>query len=180
MDIKDFEEKTVAVNNIFDGRVVKLRVEDVTLPDGKSAKRELISHPGGAGMIAVDEDRNVLMVEQYRIAAKKMMLEIPAGKLEYGEDPRLAAEREIVEETGYKAGKIVELGAYYATPGYCEEELSLYLGTELEFVGQNLDEGEFLNVTKYPLDDLYEMVMNNEINDAKTAIAILKAKQILG
>ena len=180
MDIKDFEEKTVSVDNIFDGKVVKLRVEDVTLPDGKPAKRELISHPGGAGMIAVDEDRNVLMVRQYRIAAKKMMLEIPAGKLEYGEDPRLAAEREIVEETGYRANKVTFLGSYYATPGYCEEKLSLYLGEELTFEGQNLDEGEFLNVEKYSLDDLYQMVMNNEIYDAKTAIAILKAKQILG
>lgn len=180
MDIENFEEKTVGVNNIFDGKVVKLRVEDVALPDGKSAIREIIAHPGGAGMIAVDEDRNVLMVEQYRIAARKMMLEIPAGKLEYGEDPKLTAEREIVEETGYRAGKVKELGSYYATPGYCEEVLSLYLGTELEFVGQKLDEGEFLKVQKYPLDDLYEMVMNNEIHDAKTAIAVLKAKQILG
>lgn len=180
MDIKDFEEKTTAVHEIFDGKVVKLRVEDVALPDGKPAIRELIAHPGGAGMIAVDEDRNVFMVRQYRIAAKQMMLEIPAGKLEYGEDPQECAEREIVEETGYKAGKVVKLGSYYATPGYCEEVLSLYLGTELTWQGQHLDEGEFLNVEKYPLDELYEMVMNNEIIDAKTAIAILKAKQILG
>ncbi len=180
MDIKDFEEKTTAVKEIYDGRVVKLRVEEVELPDGSPAVRELIAHPGGAGMIAVDGNRNVLMVRQYRIAAKAMMLEIPAGKLEYGEDPLSCAEREIVEETGYKAGKIVKLGSYYATPGYCEEILSLYLGTDLAWQGQHLDEGEFLNVEKYPLDTLYEMVMNNEIVDAKTAIAILKAKQILG
>lgn len=180
MDIKDFEEKTVDTKQIFDGKVVKLRVEDVTLPNGAAAKRELIAHPGGAGMIAVDEDKNVLMVRQYRIAARQMMLEIPAGKLEYGEDPQECAEREITEETGYQAGKVVKLGSYYATPGYCEEVLSLYLGTELTWRGQNLDEGEFLQVEKFKLDDLYDMVMNNEIVDAKTAIAILKAKAILG
>lgn len=180
MDIKDFEEKTVKVNEIYDGKVVKLRVEDVTLPDGSAAIRELIGHPGGAGIIAVDNDQNVLMVEQYRIAAKKIMLEIPAGKLEYGEDPQYCAEREIVEETGYKANKVIPLGSYYATPGYCEEVLSLYLGTDLEWQGQHLDEGEFLNVKKYNLDDLYQMVMDNKIIDAKTAIAILKAKCILG
>ncbi len=180
MDISDFEEKTEKVREIYDGRVVKLRVEDVTLPNGESAERELIAHPGGAGMIAVDDDRNVLMVRQYRIAARAMMLEIPAGKLEYGEDPQECAEREIIEETGYKAGKVVKLGAYYATPGYCEEVLSLYLGTELTWQGQHLDDGEFLNVEKYPLDTLCDMVMNNEITDAKTAIAILKAKLILG
>ena len=180
MHIKDFEEKTVSVNKIFDGKVVKLRVEDVVLPDGRPAKRQLIAHPGGAGMITVDEDRNVLMVCQYRIAAKEMMLEIPAGKLQYGEDPKVCAEREIVEETGYKAGKVIPLGSYYATPGYCEEVLSLYLGTDLTWQGQNLDEGEFLNVEKYPLDTLYQMVMDNKITDAKTAIAILKAKAILG
>ncbi len=180
MNIKDFEEKTAAVKEIYDGRVVKLRVEDIILPDGKPAKRELIKHPGGAGMVAVDEDMNVLTVRQYRIAARSMMLEIPAGKLEYGEDPKFCAERELVEETGYKAGRVVPLGSYYATPGYCEEVLHLYLGTDLTWQGQKLDEGEFLNVEKYPLDYLYKMVMDNKINDAKTAIAILKAKAILG
>lgn len=180
MEIKDFEEKTISSKEIYDGKIVKLRVEDVTLPNGRTAKRELISHPGGAGIIAVDDERNVLMVRQYRIIAKEMMLEIPAGKLEYGEDPQECAEREITEETGYKANKIIPLGSYYATPGYCGEILSLYLGTELEWTGQHLDEDEFLKVEKYKLDDLYQMVMDNKITDAKTAIAILKAKAILG
>lgn len=176
----DYEEKTTGVREIYNGRIIKVREEDVTLPNGRAAKRELIAHPGGAGMVAVDENGNVLMVEQYRIAARSMMLEIPAGKLEYGEDPKTCAEREITEETGYEAGKVVFLGDYYATPGYCEEVLHLYLGTELTWQGQNLDEGEFLNVKKYPLDEVYKMVMDNKIIDAKTAIAILKAKAILG
>ncbi len=180
MDIKDFEEKTTGVKEVFSGRVIKVRVEDVILPDKKTSTREIIAHPGGAAMILIDDDKNVYMVEQYRIAARKMMLEIPAGKLEYGEDPQKAAEREVVEETGYRANKVTELGRYYATPGYCEEVLSIYMGTDITWEGQKLDEGEFVNIKKYSLDTLYKMVMDNEIEDAKTAIAILKAKNILG
>lgn len=107
------------------------------------------------------------------------MLEIPAGKLEEGEDPYAAAIRELQEETGYLAKSLIPLGEYYATPGYCSEKLTIYLATDLEFKGQHLDDGEFLNVEKYPLDDLYDMVMDNKIYDCKTAIAILKAKSLL-
>lgn len=178
--IMDFEEKTISTENIYDGKVVHVRVETVELPDGKRSKRELIGHSGGVGVIAVTEDRQVFMVSQYRIAARSMMLEIPAGKLEQGEDPQECGARELTEETGYKASELTHLGAYYATPGYCEEVLNIYLARGLEFVGQNLDEGEFLNVKKYDLDELYQMVMDNKIYDAKTAVAILKAKAILG
>lgn len=176
----EFEEKTLSTENIFDGRVIHVRVEKVELPDGKTSTRELIGHPGGVGVIAVDEHRKVFMVSQYRIAARSMMLEIPAGKLEYGENPLECGKRELIEETGYKANEFTHLGEYYATPGYCEEVLNIYLAKDLEFVGQNLDEGEFLNVKQYDLDELYQMVMDNKIYDAKTAIAILKAKAILG
>lgn len=176
----NFEEKTISTENIYDGKVVHLRVETVELPDGKTSKRELIGHSGGVGVIAVDENRKVFMVEQYRIAARSMMLEIPAGKLEYGEDPLECGARELIEETGYRAEEFTHLGAYYATPGYCEEVLNIYLAKNLSFVGQHLDDGEFLNVKKYDLDELYNMVMENKIYDAKTAIAILKAKAVLG
>ena len=176
----DYEEKTKSVKNIFDGNIIKLRVETVELPDGKTATRELISHGGGVGVIAVDENGEVFMVSQYRIAAREMMMEIPAGKIDNGEEPLECGKRELIEETGYAAEEFTYLGTYYATPGYCEEKLHLYLARKLKFVGQRLDEGEFLNVKKYKLDDLYNMVMENKINDAKTAIAILKAKMILG
>ncbi len=176
----DFEEKTLSVENIYDGKIIKVRRERVELPDGRTSMRELIGHPGGVGVIAVDENRKVFMVSQYRIAARSMMTEIPAGKLEYGENPLECGKRELIEETGYKANEFTHLGEYYATPGYCEEKLNIYLARDLEFVGQNLDEGEFLNVSKYDLDELYQMVMDNKIHDAKTAVAILKAKAILG
>lgn len=177
----DFEEKVIGTKRIFDGRVISVRVDDVELPDGKRSKREIVEHHGGVGIIAVTPEREVFMVSQYRIAARSMMLEIPAGKLEASDTDTLTAGiRELEEETGYRANNIVPLGTYYATPGYCEEKLTIYLATDLEFVGQHLDSGEFLNVKKYPLDTLYEMVMNNEINDCKTAIATLKAKALLG
>lgn len=176
----DFEEKTLSTEEIYDGKIIKVRREKVELPDGRTSTRELIAHPGGVGVIAVDENRQVFMVSQYRIAARSMMLEIPAGKLEYGEDPLECGARELIEETGYKAKEFTHLGEYYATPGYCEEKLNIYLAKDLEFVGQNLDDGEFLNVKKFDLDELYEMVMENKIYDAKTAIAILKAKILLG
>lgn len=176
----DCIEKTIASTPIFDGKVIHVRVDDVELPNGKRAKRELIAHGGGVGIIAVNDEGKALMVSQYRIAAKSMMLEIPAGKLEKGEDPLECGKRELTEETGYRAEKYEFLGDYYATPGYCEEVLHLYLATGLEFVGQHLDPDEFLNVRTYALDELYGMVMDNKIYDAKTAIAILKAKAIMG
>jgi ADP-ribose pyrophosphatase len=177
----DFTEKILATNdNIFDGRVFKVKVHDIELPDGKKSKREIVEHHGGVGVIAVTPEKDVFMVTQYRIAADEMMLEIPAGKLEKGENPYDAGMRELEEETGYKTDKLTFLGEYFATPGYCTEKLSIYLATDLEYKGQHLDPGEFLNVSKIPLDKLYEMVMNNEIRDCKTAIAILKAKALLG
>lgn len=175
----NFEEKTISSESIYEGKVISVRKEVVELTDGRKANRELVGHPGGVGVIAVNDDGMVFMVSQYRIAAKQMMLEIPAGKKEYGEDSLECGKRELIEETGYEGGEFIHLGDYYATPGYCEEVLSIYLARNLKFVGQSLDDGEFLNVSKHSLDELYQMVMNNEIHDAKTAVAILKAKALL-
>lgn len=175
----DFTEKTTAVTEIFNGKVIKVRVEDILRPDGVPAKRELIGHPGGVGIIAVTKERTVPTVTQYRIAARSLMLEIPAGKLEYGENPLECGLRELEEEVGYKAEEVVHLGEYYATPGYCEEKINIYLATKLTKTAQNLDDGEFLQVEHIPLDNLYDMAMNNEIHDMKTALAIMKAKAVL-
>lgn len=175
----DFTEKTIATKEIYNGRIVHLVEDTVVLPDGKEAGRELILHNGGVGVIAIDENKNVLMVSQYRKPYDEMVLEVPAGKLEKGEDPKSAGIRELQEETGYKAEKVTYIGKYYPTPGYCSEIISLYLAEGLSFVGQNLDPGEFVEVKKMPLSALVDMVMNNEIPDAKTAIAILKADKIV-
>lgn len=176
----DYIEKPISTKEIYSGRIIKVRVDTVELPDGRVSDREIVEHHGGVGVIPVTDAGEVFMVAQYRIAAKSMMLEIPAGKLEQGEDPLECGRRELIEETGYEGSEFIPLGTYYATPGYCEEKLTLYLARGLKWRGQHLDEGEFLNIKKYSLDKLYSMVMNNEIRDCKTAIAILKAKAIIG
>lgn len=175
----DLTEKTVATREIFSGRIIHVKEDTVLLPNGKTAGRELVLHNGGVGVIAVDGEGNVMMVEQYRKPYDEVVTEIPAGKLEVGEDPFEAGKRELSEETGFSAGKFTFLGKCYPSPGYCSEIISLYLAEELTFVGQNLDADEFVRVKKIPLDTLVEMVMNNEISDAKTEIAILKADKII-
>lgn len=176
----DFTEKTISTKEIFDGKIVNLRVDTVTLPNGKTAARELISHPGGVGIVAVDENRQVFVVKQYRKPFDKVITEIPAGKLEYGEEPLPAAKRELEEEIGYTAEKMTPIGSYYSSPGFCNEKIYLYLATGLKEVGQHLDEDEFLNVEKRDLDELAAEFQNNIEADGKTAIALLLAKQILG
>lgn len=175
----DFTEKTIATREIYNGRIVHLVEDTVILPDGRKAGRELVLHNGGAGVIALDEDKNVLLVSQYRKPYDQMILEVPAGKLEKGEEPQSAAIRELEEETGYTAEKVTYIGKYYPTPGYCSEITYLYFAQNLTFVGQKLDHGEFVELKKIPLSELVDMVMNNEIPDAKTAIAILKADKIV-
>lgn len=176
----DFTEKTVSTEKIFDGKIVKLSVDTVTLPNGKEATRELIDHPGGVGIAAVDDDGRIYLVKQYRKPFDKIVTEIPAGKLEYGEEPLSAAKRELEEETGYRAGKMTSLGVFYSSPGFCNEKIHLYLATELTKVGQHLDEDEFLKVEKRSLDEYANELQNSPEADGKTAIAVLLAKQILG
>ena len=175
----DLIEKTISTKEIFDGKVVKLRVDTVTLPDGKEQTREVIGHPGGVGIIALDSDNNVLMVRQFRPGAKGILLEIPAGKLEYGESPEECGKRELLEETGFYAGEFTHLARFYVTPAYCEEVINIYFARDLKKGKQCLDDGEFLNVEKIPFDELYNMVLNNEILDGKTIISVLKLKELL-
>lgn len=175
----DYTEKTVSSKDIYRGRIIYVKEDIVSLPNGALAGRELVIHNGGVGVIAVDEDKNVLMVRQYRKPYDEMVLEVPAGKLEKGEEAELAGRRELCEETGFEPETMEFIGKFYPTPGYCSEVISLYLAQGLSYVGQNLDEGEFVEVERIPLSTLVKMVMNNEIYDAKTAIAILKADKII-
>lgn len=175
----DFTEKTISTREIYKGRIVHLVEDTVILPGGGTAGRELVLHNGGVGVIAVDENKDVLMVRQFRKPYDEMVLEIPAGKLEKGEEPLPAGKRELSEETGYEAEEYTFLGKFYPTPGYCSEIIHLYLARNLSFVGQHLDPDEFVEVEKFPLEKLVQMVMDNEIPDGKTAIAILKADKII-
>lgn len=175
----DYTEKTLSREDIFSGRIVTLHVDRVSLIDGSVSKREIVEHDGGVTVIPVDDEGNVYCVRQFRYAFGEHILETPAGKLEKGEDPFACAVRELGEETGFTAENFVYLGKFYPSPGYCKEKLYAYLATGLKKGEAHLDEGEFLDVVKYPLDTLVEMAMNNEIYDAKTIIAVLKAKRYL-
>ena len=168
------EEKTISSEMMYDGKIVKLLRDSVELENGKTALREVIKHPGGVGIVPLDEDNNVLMVRQFRYPHGKVLLEIPAGKLEYGENPRECGLRELKEETGCTCDSFEYLGNLIPTPAYDTEVIHMYLARGLHSGEQNPDEDEFLEIEKIPLEKAVEMIMNNEIADAKTQIAILK------
>ncbi len=168
------EEKEIASQTLYDGRIIRLRLDDVELPDGTRSKREYVTHPGGAAVLPVDEDGFVYLVEQFRYPYREAMLEIPAGKLEPDEDPLVAATRELEEETGLAAEQLHMLGTVYPTPGYTNEKLYIYVAKGLKYVGEHPDCDEFLHVVRMPFFDARAKVLSNEINDAKTCYAILK------
>ena len=170
------EEKTLSSEQKFDGKSVKLYVESVELEDGKKSFREVIKHPGGVCVLPLDEEGNVLFVRQFRYPHKKVLLEIPAGKLEYGENPSECGIRELKEETGCTCDRYEYLGSLIPTPAYCGEVIHMYLARGLHYGEQKLDSGEFLDIEKIPLDRAVEMIMNNEIEDSKTQIAVLKTR----
>ena len=175
----DYTEKKLVSEEKYSGRILCVHRDTVTLPDGSETVREVVEHSGGVGVLPVDENGDAYCVRQFRYPFGAHLLEIPAGKLEPGEDPFGCAVRELSEETGFTAAEYTYLGELYHSPGYCHESLYIYLATGLTRGAAHLDKGEFLDVEKYRLDALYQMVMRGELPDAKTAMAVLKAKLIL-
>lgn len=173
------QEETVGSETLYEGVVVTVKKDKVLLENGRQSIREVVMHNGGVGVLALDEQNNVLMVRQFRYPYRQVVLEIPAGKLERGEDPLACGKRELLEETGYAADEYASLGVLYPTPGYADEVIHLYLATGLKRFEQNLDEGEFLEVERYPLSQLVEWVMEGKLPDAKSQIAVLKAARLL-
>ena len=163
----------------YQGTILKI-YEDTVLANGHEAHWDFIHHDGAAAVVPVADDGRILMVRQYRNALDRETLEIPAGKLEQGEDPLACAARELSEETGYTAGRFISLGTLLPSPGYCAETLHIFLALELTPGKAHLDEGEFLAVEYYPLKKLHEMTMTGELVDAKTVLAVLKAEICLG
>lgn len=168
------EEKTISSKTIFEGRVITVKHDTVLLPNGKESKREVVAHNGGVCVGVLTEDDCIYLVSQFRYPYMETIYEVPAGKLEKGEDPYDAGMRETHEETGCKPRKIESLGKFYPTPGYCGEVIHLYWTNDYEISSQKLDEDEFLNVKKVPFNEALEMVMSGEIRDGKTIAVILK------
>ena len=165
-------ENTLNRQTLFKGRVLTLHLDKIRMPSGKEAEREVAEHGGGVVILAL-VGGDVLFVRQYRHPAGQALLELPAGKLEKGEDPAQCAARELEEETGYRPGSVRSLGSFYASPGYCTEILHLYAAEQLTATAQNLDHDEELEVVRLPLDDAVAACFDGRIVDSKTALALL-------
>ncbi len=181
MENKDLEfyiEKQLSSECIYDGIVLHLYRDEVGLSNGNTSVREYCRHNGGVCVVALTDEGEVLLVEQYRYAHREMSTELPAGKLEVGEDPNDAVLRELYEETGARCGKLTYLGEMYPSPALMDEVIYMYLAEELNMGEQHLDEDEFLRCVRVPLDTLVDMILHGEIKDAKTQTAVLKVKMI--
>lgn len=172
-------EKKLSSELIYDGKILKLARDTAMLENGETAYREVVHHSGGVCVLPLDEEKNVLFVKQFRYPFATVLLEIPAGKREPGEDPLACGIRELSEEVGATAEEIIPLGKLYPTVAYDTEIIYMYLARGLSFHNQHLDADEFVDVVKIPLEEAYEMVMRDEIPDSKTQIAILKAWAIV-
>lgn len=170
----NLEEKTLSQAYKYRGRIVNMRVDEIELPNGKTGMREVVEHPGGVTIVALTDQQELLFVRQFRYPYKEVVTELPAGKLEYGEDPREAAIRELREETGATAGVFESMGEFYPSPGYCGEIIRLFFASGLDFGGQDLDEDEFLEVERIPLKEAVRMAMAGELPDGKTQALVLR------
>jgi ADP-ribose pyrophosphatase len=177
-------EKTIRKEKIFSGKVVQLYVEDVQLPNGKMSKREVIKHPGAVAIIPITKEGKLVLVRQYRKALERVLVEIPAGKLEKGEEPLATAQRELEEETGYRAHSMSHIVSFYTSPGFADELIHLYLAEGLTKVenAASLDEDEFVDILEVTLEEAMEMLEKREIYDAKTAYALqyLQLRRAIG
>lgn len=174
-----FEER-ITGKTLFSGRVFDVEVDEVLMENGSRSFREVVRHPGGVGVLAIDADDRAVLVRQYRYAAGREMLEIPAGKLEPGEDPRDAGLRELAEETGYRARKVTDLGYIIPTGGYCSERIYLFLAEDLEPGAASPDEGEYVEPVYMPLGELLTAAAGGEVSDGKTIAALFRAAAAKG
>lgn len=176
--MKKFEEKTIDSNPIFKGKVISLKVDDVTLPNGNQSKREIVNHPGAVAIIAITKEGKMVLVEQYRKPLERSIVEIPAGKLEPGEEPAVTARRELEEETGYGCNELNYLQTFATSPGFADEVIHLFVAKDLYKIEEKaeLDEDEFVELLEVTVEEAEQMVANEQIYDAKTAFAVLWMK----
>lgn len=172
--MSNLEERTVATEPIFAGRIIKVRVDEVVLPNGETSKREIVNHPGAVAIIAITDDGKIVLVEQYRKAMEKALVEIPAGKLEQGEKPEVTAIRELEEETGYICDNMELITSFYTSPGFADEIVYVYEATGLKKKEDkaDLDEDEFVELMEVSLEEALQLIKEQRIHDAKTMFAI--------
>ena len=176
--MKKFEEKTIHSQPIFKGKVISLKVDDVTLPNGETSKREIVNHPGAVAVIAITGEGKLVVVEQYRKALERSIIEIPAGKLEPGELPEVTAARELEEETGYGCNELTYLQSFATSPGFADEVIHLFVARGLYKIENRaaMDEDEFVELMEITVEEGERMIAQQKIFDAKTAFAILWMK----
>ncbi|GIN85589.1 ADP-ribose pyrophosphatase [Heyndrickxia sporothermodurans] len=178
-----FEEKTLNTEKIYDGKVIKLQVDDVKLPNGQTSKREIVKHPGAVAILALTSENKIILVEQYRKPMDRALVEIPAGKLEPGEEPATTAARELEEETGYECKNLEHLISFYTSPGFADELIHLYIasGITKKENPKSADEDEFVELIEATLEEAIQLLKEEKIYDAKTAYAIqyLQLKEAL-
>jgi ADP-ribose pyrophosphatase len=169
-------EKTISSKRIHEGKVLNLRVDEVLLPNDKTSLREIVEHNGAVAIVAVTDENKILMVKQYRKAVEKVLIEIPAGKLEKGEVPYDCAERELIEETGFRAHQLEEVIEIITSPGFCTEKIHLFVARDLTVDYLENDEDEFIDIITMNLDEALEKIVSGEIVDSKTIIGLLYYK----
>ena len=172
-------EKTLSSQLIYDGRVVKLRVDTVRMPSGRETRREIVEHRDCVAIVAVDADDNVLLVKQFRKSVEKELLEIPAGGIDPGEDPVTTVRREMQEETGYLPRKVERLGGFYSSPGFCTEYLHLYLATDLTPSPLYAEDTESIKLTRVPISQIPSLITSGKIGDAKSIAGLLIYSSLL-
>ncbi|MEH7273431.1 NUDIX hydrolase [Neobacillus vireti] len=181
--MSNLTEKTIHSEEIFSGKVISLHLQDVELPNGKQSKREIVKHPGAVAILALTDHNKIVMVEQFRKALERTIVEIPAGKLEKGEEPALCARRELEEETGYECESLELLVSFYTSPGFADEIVHLFIakGLTKKENAAPLDEDEFVNLEEITLDEAVQYVKDQKIYDAKTAYAVqyLQLQEVL-
>ena len=171
--MSNFSEETITSETLYEGKILDLKKHKVKLIDGNTSMREIVEHSGGVCIIPVTEQNEIIMVRQYRKAPEEILLELPAGKLEIGEEPVNCAYRELLEETGYKAEKLEKLFSFYTTPGYSNEILHLYYGKVSYHTEISLDSDEFIEIDKIKPKDIMNLILKEEIKDSKTIIGLL-------
>jgi len=168
-------EKTVKSKNLYNGKIVKLDIETVLLPNGNITEREIIRHPGAVAILPIDSNENIYFIKQFRKAINDILIEIPAGKLEIGEEPYKCALRELQEEIGYTSNKLTLINTIYTSPGFADEIIYIYKAEELVKSQLKKDEDEFIEICIFHKSQVFDMIKNGEIKDAKTIVALLTA-----